>query len=262
MFEHALCGAADENSFQTAARDRAHDHDIDTHVVRKRRQYIGCGAELHGHLFVGDTIGRDEFLNARKFALAIVFHHLRCQRGRHRRHATGRLRNQDRRHIGVNDMQVALETTLQQGRPVEDAPIERDRFVIHMPRIDCGKQLRRRRPRLRLDEQQWHGTAADQMPIRIGDERALGDRMMMRVLHDQISARRLSALKQFLVQRIAAFCCHVDFEPALSQLGGQRIDEGADVNDELGAAAAFKMLRVTQRARFLGIARVQLDACP
>lgn len=114
-----------------------------------------------------------------------------------------------------------------------------------MPRIDGGRNRWPVAPRRTLRQQERHRAAPDQFPIGIGEQRAVDERMMMRVLDHQVGAGPLRAIEESPVERVAGIGFDADADALLSGPDGQRL-HSAHARDELTAISRSKICGVPE----------------
>ena len=69
---------------------------------------------------------------------------------------------------------------------VQDLVVQGRRLVVLVHRVDGRNKHRWFRDILGLDEPQWHRAGANQVPVRIGQQRTRDRRVVMRILDDKV----------------------------------------------------------------------------
>ena len=100
-----------------------------------------------------------------------------------------------------------------------------------------------------LDEQQRHGAFANQLPIGIRQQRALQERVMMRIFRHEPRALRGGALDDHLRQRIVPCDIDGDAQPALAQRSRKLLELAAMPQQQAARAHRHPGSRPSRRAR-------------
>ena len=139
--------------------------------------------------------------------------------------------------------------------------IERGRFVVTVPGIDRREYARRSSPLRGLDQEQRRRTVADQVPVRVRQQRAADDAVVMRVLDDEVGCALPHARDDAAVHGRIPAHLRRHREPSAAQLDGMSVEPLPAAGEELLAqhpqAVRFEEAWVGQRR--LEVADEQLE---
>jgi len=167
--EDLLGGAAEKEPVQGRAGNGTHDHHLGLERSRESRKHEFGIAHSQVALTGHDSITRIERFEATADHRRVRF--LLRQRDGYRNRRERRIGHEsEQRRIRVSAMQRGVQQLANRAAGLDDACIEGRRLVVVMPRVE-GRQ---HRPPVRaasfLDDEQRHGTMADQLVVALQQE--------------------------------------------------------------------------------------------
>ncbi len=163
----------------------------------------------------------------------------------------------------MKHLDVSVQRSCQLRRQREYRVIQLRRFGVRVKRIDGRENLRRCVVLAMLDEQQRCRAAVDQVPVGIGEQRALDGTVVVRVLRDDNRLQLCRFSQNAAVQRMLPARVDTDSDSLLTQRCGKRLQSLLVHLEQLALRALERVRREKTPTRqvLIVIADQKLERC-